>query len=323
MKFFERENGFAHILVFFLIMAIVTSVLFLARTSRPNFSLIQTATSTPLPIALPSSSPSSSPLPVPTLTPTPTSFSTKSPSPATPIPVSGPPGAGFSYITVKTEKGNFTASVLSIDLNSSRMITDTANDSDCVNDCPVTNVATFVSKNGGYAGVNGTYLCPDTYPDCSSKKNSFDFPVWNTRLGHWINGGNLGWNSRSIFYTDGSGAHYNQKASNFSGTLTAGVVNYPGLLDNGNIQIDDSQSGLSDKQRGVNSKTGIGLIDSKHILVVVANNVNMQQFAYVFKALGAKSALNLDNGGSSALYYNGRYLLGPGRNVPNAIIFAK
>jgi len=49
----------------------------------------------------------------------------------------------------------------------------------------------------------------------------------------------------------------------------------------------------------------------------------MQQFAYVFKALGAKSAINLDEGGSTALYYNGHYLDGPGRNIPNAIIFAR
>ena len=69
-------------------------------------------------------------------------------------------------------------------------------------------------------------------------------------------------------------------------------------------------------------KEGIGLIDQKHIIVVIATGVNMEQFAYVFKTLGAKSAMNLDEGGSTALYYNGHYLAGPGRNIPNAIIFA-
>ena len=281
----------------------------LAPTNSPVANATVVATSTPTPTA------TASPSPAPTRTPT--------PKPPTPKPVSGPPGAGYSHITVATEKGNFAASVLSIDLNSSRMITDTGNDGDCGTNCNVFSLQDYVNINGGYAGVNGTYFCPVTYPECASKTNSYDFPVWNTRLSHWINGGNLFWNSRAIFYTDGSGAHYNQNASGFSGGLTAGIVNYPGLIDNGNVQIDDSQSGLSDKQKSVGTKVGIGLIDSKHVLVVVASSVNMQQFAYVFKALGAKGALNLDTGGSTALYYNGRYYAGPGRALPNAIIFAR
>ena len=311
----HNDQGFVFAIIPVLIIAILALIVIVPRLSPKKISNYSSAG-----LAV---SPSPSVLPTPTSTPVATT--TAAPqvvSKPTPPVVSGPPGSGYSFVTVHTEKGDFSAQVLSIDLNSSHMITDTANDSDCANNCPVTNVADFVNRNGGFAGVNGTYLCPDTYPECSGKTNSFDFPVWNSRLGHWVNGGNLGWNSRSIFYTDGSGAHYNQNASGFGGSLNAGIVNYPGLLDNGNVQIDDNQSGLSDKQRGVNSKTGIGLIDSKHVIVVIASAANMQQFAYIFKALGAKSALNLDNGGSTALYYNGRYLAGPGRNIPNAIIFA-
>jgi len=114
-----------------------------------------------------------------------------------------------------------------------------------------------------------------------------------------------------------------QNSSGFSGGLTAGVVNYPGLLNGGVVQIDDNQSGLSDKQKAVGTKVGIGMRDSKNVMVVIASNVNMQQFAYVFKALSATGALNLDTGGSTALYYNGKYLAGPGRGLPNAIIFAR
>lgn len=256
----------------------------------------------------------STPIPTPTLTPT---------IKPTDQPVSGPPGAGYSSIVVATEKGNFSASVLSIDLNSARMITDTGNDGDCETNCTALSLQDFVNRNAGFAGVNGTYFCPATYPECSSKTDSFDFPVYNTRLNHWINGGNLFWNSRSIFYTDGSGAHYMQNANSFSGSVLAGIVNYPGLVNGGTVQIDDNQSGLSDKQKAVGTKVGIGMRDSKNVMIVVARNVNMQQFAYVFKALGATGALNLDTGGSTALFYNGKYIIGPGRNIPNAIIFAR
>lgn len=241
----------------------------------------------------------------------------------TPIPVSGPPGAGYSTINVATEKGNFSASVLSIDLNGTRVITDTGNDSDCGNDCSVMPLSDYVARNGGFAGVNGTYFCPAEYLDCAGKKNSFDFPVYNTKVGKWINAGNLFWNGRSMVYFDGEGAHYLQNASSFGGGLTAGIVNYPGLVGGGQVQIDDNQSGLSDKQKSVGTKVGIGVRGNKNVMIVIGRNVNMQQFAYVFKSLGADGALNLDDGGSTALYYNGKYVAGPGRNLPNAVIFAR
>lgn len=279
----------------------------------PTNTVEPTSSSTPTPN--PSSSETPSPTPIATLKPTVT------PKP-TLVPVSGPPGSGLSTINVATEKGNFKATVLSLDLSNTKVITDTANDSDCGNGCAVSSLQAYIVKNGGFAGVNGTYFCPSTYPDCASKTNSFDFPVYNSRVGHWINGGNLFWNSRAIMYFDGSGAHYMQNASSFSGGLNAGIVNYPGLVDGGNVQIDDNQSGLSDKQKARGTKVGIGTRNSNNVMIVVAQNVNMQEFAHVFKSLGAVGALNLDTGGSTALVYGGRYVYGPGRDIPNAIIFA-
>lgn len=283
------------------------------------------------PIAFPSAVPSITPTVEPTLTPSPTPITTKAPTlaptkSATPKPtqavVSGPPGAGLSSIKVHTERGDFSATVLSVDLNSARMITDTGNDGDCGNDCIVIPLADYVARNGGFAGVNGTYFCPADYPDCASKKNSFDFSVYNSRLGHWINAGMLSWGARAMVYFDGSGAHYLQNANSFGGGLSAGIVNYPGLVDNGNVQIDDAQSGLSDKQKAKGTKVSLGVRNPKNIMVVLSYNVTMQESAYILKALGATGALNLDDGGSTALYYNGRYIAGPGRNLPNAVIFA-
>jgi len=49
-------------------------------------------------------------------------------------------------------------------------------------------------------------------------------------------------------------------------------------------------------------------------------NATMQDSAKVLKALGMDNAMNLDEGGSTALW-SGGYKLGPGRNLPNAILF--
>ncbi|HSX49054.1 MAG TPA: phosphodiester glycosidase family protein [Candidatus Saccharimonadales bacterium] len=285
------------------------------KLSFPSPTL--TATASEIPTNSPTVTPTITPSPKPLVTSTPTASAKP-----TLAPVSGPPGAGLSTINVATQLGNFTATVLSLDLSGTRVITDTGNDSDCATGCSVLNLQTFVTRNGGFAGVNGTYFCPITYPECSSKTNSYDFSVYNTRLGHWINQGMLSWNGRAIVYFDGGGAHYLQNANSFSGGLTAGLTNYPGLVDGGNVQIDDNQSGLSDKQKAVGTKVGIGVRGSNNIMVVVAPSVNMQQFAHVFKSLGATGALNLDTGGSTALFYGGHYVFGPGRDIPNAIIFA-
>lgn len=314
----KRESGVVPPIIPIVIFLGLAAFIFVSK-GLPKFHTVEQLTPAPSTSTLPSPIATSEVKSTPT--PKPTVISTPKPTPA---PVSGPPGAGYSTITVATEKGNFTASVLSIDLNSARMVTDSGNDSDCGSGCTVMPLADYVKRNSGFAGINGTYFCPaePAYSYCGAG-NNYDFPVWNTRLGHWINGGNLFWDSRAIFYFDGSGAHYLQNANSFSGGLSAGIVNYPGLVSDGNVQIDDNQSGLSDKQKGVGTKVGIGLRDPKNIMLVIARNVTMQQFAYVFKALGAKGALNLDDGGSVALYYNGKYLAGPGRALPNAVVFAR
>jgi exopolysaccharide biosynthesis protein len=225
-------------------------------------------------------------------------------------------GGASSGGGIQTERGNFRATVVTLPI-SAQMVTDTASDSDCANDCPTKSLADFVSQNGGYAGINGSYFCPSDYADCASKKNSFDFSVYNSRLSKWINQGQLSWNGRSMIYRDGGGYHYMQNANGFGGGLSAGIVNYPGILNNGQITVEANQ--LSEKQAAKGTKGGMGF-NGSNIFLVVAYGVDMSDFAAVFKALGAQYALNLDGGGSAALY-NGGYKAGPGRALPNAIIF--
>lgn len=113
--------------------------------------------------------------------------------------------------------------------------------------------------------------------------------------------------------------HFQRDANSFGGGLSAGVVNYPGLLDGGNVIVDEGS--LSEKQAAKGTKGGIG-IRGNTVYLIIASGVNMADFAHVFKSLGADSAMNLDGGGSSALWFGG-YKVGPGRALPNAIIFAR
>ena len=90
-----------------------------------------------------------------------------------------PPGSGYRRQQVTVGDKNFMVDIVSADLGSTKVIIDTASDSDCKNDCPVLPLSTYVSRSGAFAGVNGSYFCPASYPSCSDKKNSFDLLVMN------------------------------------------------------------------------------------------------------------------------------------------------
>src|SRR5205807_1899313 len=86
----------------------------------------------------------------------------------------------------------FTVDVLTVDVGSgkARLITDTATDSDCSDNCPTQSLQNYVSSNGGFAGINGTYFCPADYAACAGKVNTFYWKVFVTRLNKIINATN-------------------------------------------------------------------------------------------------------------------------------------
>jgi exopolysaccharide biosynthesis protein len=56
---------------------------------------------------------------------------------------------------------------------------------------------------------------------------------------------------------------------------------------------------------------------------VIVTNATVTDAAYVMQALGARDALNLDGGGTAAMWIGGSYKVGPGRLLPNAVILTK
>ncbi|OGC50319.1 hypothetical protein A2716_03865 [candidate division WWE3 bacterium RIFCSPHIGHO2_01_FULL_40_23] len=227
---------------------------------------------------------------------------------------------GYIRYSVRTDVGVFLADILVADLNKVRVITDTANDSDCKRDCALLTLASFVSRNGGFAGINGSYYCPPEYPQCSDKKNSFDFPVYNSRLGKWINKKNLFWDNRALItFRGNSGSFYKFEKSYSTGTsVDAGLAMVPGLLQNGSVIVGSYK--LEAKEQIRSTRSSIGFSGSK-VYAITARGVNTYELAYVQKAVGAKNALALDGGGSINFYYNGVYYAGPGRAQANSIIF--
>ncbi len=235
------------------------------------------------------------------------------------------PGLGSGRISVSTSKGSFLIDLVKIDLNGVRVITDSANENDCSDNCPTKSLAQYIAESGGFAGINGTYFCPQDYSTCAGKVNSFDFGLFNTRQSRWINGTTLFWNGRTMIAFDGgSNPYFFKDANSFGGVgdLKAAIVNYPALVSGGQNVLGNGDS-LNDYLKVTRStRSGLG-IKGKVAYLVVARGASVPDLAEIFMSLGVDHAMNLDGGGSSALYYNGRYLAGPGRSLPNAVIFAR
>lgn len=300
-------------------LAIAAGSLYISKNYHSENTQVPTiSVATSLPTTQPTAVAKETPSPVPVQTPKETHSPSPTPKPTiapTPVPASGPPSSGHSRYTATTEVGNFLIDVVSLPIGA-EMVTDTASDSECGDNCPTIPLSDYVSRNGAYAGINGTYFCPSDYESCAGKVNSFDFPVYNTRLGKWINATNLHWNGRSMILKSG-GLQFLRNSNSYGGGGSAGIVNHPGVLENGTVIAN--QMGANSSQMTKGTRGGIGFSES-NIFLVIARGASVEDLGYVFKSLGAKNAMNLDGGGSAALWYGG-YKVGPGRALPNAIVF--
>ena len=99
-----------------------------------------------------------------------------------------------------------------------------------------------------------------------------------------------------------------------------GVMNLlafgPALFENGEIAVGKNQE--VGQAMASNPRTAIGMIDENHYIIVVSDGrtsesegLSLYQLAEVMKSYGAKTAYNLDGGGSSTLYFNGQVINKP------------
>lgn len=229
------------------------------------------------------------------------------------------PGGGYRRQSVKNELGTFLVDVIAGDLSSTKVVVDTASEKDCSNDCPTLPLSDYVSRNGGYAGVNGSYFCPKEYPSCAGKTNSFDTLLMNKNKTYFNSANNVYSTVPAVIFL-GSSVRFVGKSLEW-GRDTGGdgvIANHPLLLIGGNVQFggdDDPKKGSRGSRSFVGSR-------GSTVYIGVVHGATVAEVAHVLKAMGVENAINLDSGGSVALWYNG-YRVGPGRNIPNAIVFIK
>jgi len=95
----------------------------------------------------------------------------------------------------------------------------------------------------------------------------------------------------------------------------------PALIENGQITVDSGSEVAQSKNS--NPRTAIGQISKLHYMIIVSDGrtsesegLSLLELAQEFKERGCTTAYNLDGGGSSTMYFNGKVVNNPtdGRN---------
>lgn len=228
-----------------------------------------------------------------------------------------PLGSGFSRQSVLTDVGSFTVSLIAADLNSTRVIVDTASDGDCSDNCPVMSLAAYVTRSGAFAGVNGAYFCPASYPNCAGKTNSFDTLLMNKNKVYFNSANNVYSTVPAVIFSGSSARFVGQSLEWGRDTgVDAVIANYPLLVSGGQVVF----GGNSDPKQGSKGNRSFVATKGSMVFIGVVHSATVAESARVLAALGMDNGLNLDDGGSTALW-SGGYQVGPGRDIPNAVLF--
>jgi hypothetical protein len=224
------------------------------------------------------------------------------------------PGSGYARQKVTTGRGDFVVSM--VVAPGARAVIETAGDSDCSDNCPTKSLAEHVSASGGFAGINGSYFCPPDYPQCQGKVNTFDTLAVNGRTKAVINRANNVYSTVPLVAAYGSNLSFYDQTVQWGADTSSGggLANYPRLLRDGSV--------ATEQENGKGTRGFIGMKDG----AIVIGHVYAASFAdtaVVLQTLGLQNALNLDGGGSSALWADGGYKVGPGRSLPNAIVLVR
>lgn len=229
------------------------------------------------------------------------------------------PGSGYSRQSVEAEGTRYLVDIIAGDLSTTRVIVDTASTGDCSNDCPVLSLAEYVSRNGAFAGINGSYFCPASYPSCADKKNSFDTLLMNKNKVYFNSDNNVYSVVPAVIFLGGSVRFVARSLEWGRDTGVDGVIaNQPLLVQGGAVVF----GGDGDPKKGSRGNRSFVANRGNIVYIGVVHNATVAEVARVLKTMGMDNALNLDSGGSTALWYGG-YKAGPGRNIPNAVLFVR
>jgi len=230
------------------------------------------------------------------------------------------PSSGYSRQGIEIDGQTLVLDILAASLESSRVVVETASENDCSNNCPVSTLADFIKRSGGFAGINGPYFCPDEYPSCSGKTNSFDTLLMNKNKYYFNSANNVYSNVPAMIFS-GNSVRLVEKSAEWGrdSGVDSVIASQPLLISGGEIRYGND-SDVKRTQKGNRSFIGY---KGNTVYIGVVHNASVMELAKGLKSLGMEGALNLDSGASTAFWVNGKYVVGPGRQTPFGIVLVK
>ena len=126
-----------------------------------------------------------------------------------------------------------------------------------------------------------------------------------------------------VIYSDGSFGIIHEESISAEQLLADGAVQVlsfgPALVTDGKVSVSSSYE--VGRVMASNPRTAIGIIDELHYVFVVSDGrtsesegLSVYELARFMESLGAQTAYNLDGGGSSTMWFNGKLVNKPTSN---------
>jgi len=231
---------------------------------------------------------------------------------------------------------DFLLDIIEINLDNPKLkiITDTANIEDCPGRCTAKPLIDYVVDNNSFAAINGSYF--DT---SINKLNYYFFPVYNSKIKKIINNDQLKYPTTGpmMVFDEDNNFYYFKDSRDFAGVsqfeeryktkIQAAIGNKFRLIEDSKSLLIDWE--LDDKQTNTRAvRSAIAYKKSENggkgfIYLIISRDSTVVDLAEILKIKKMDYAINLDGGYSSAMFYNDEYMFGPGRNIPNAILFSE
>lgn len=123
-----------------------------------------------------------------------------------------------------------------------------------------------------------------------------------------------------VIYSDGSMDVVSESDKTAQELIDAGATQIfsfgPGLVESGEVTVSEDQE--VERAQVTNPRTAVGMIEPLHYKFVVSDGrtseshgLSLLQLAQVMEDLGCTVAYNLDGGGSSTMWFNGKVLNNP------------
>lgn len=177
----------------------------------------------------------------------------------------------------------------------------------------------IASSNRAIAAINGNYF--DAYTPGVTSRTIYNGLVMD---GHEVKA----FDSKfPVFYYTKDGAVGILPGRDFlkkyyEGSIQEALQIGPTLMRNGQIWLYPKDEGFTEEKILTLSaaRSAVGVLPNRQVVFLTTRSATISQLAEIMKNLGATDAMNFDGGASSGLYYKGKYITTPGRNIPVTLL---